>query len=189
MTSLHRAARAAALTLGTALFATVGPAQSSAAGGNSSVSEIRLGAAIHDSGPFSHGKENGADINGEVLFRDLGWLNGWHGELRPHLGATINTAGDTSALYFGLTATFDLTKLLFVEGSVGGAAHNGKHHSTDPNRKEFGCTVLFRESAGFGVKVSQKSNVMVYLDHISNANICSKNEGMETLGVRYGYRF
>ena len=29
----------------------------------------------------------------------------------------------------------------------------------------------------------------VTLDHISNANLCDQNEGLDTLGIRYGYRF
>ena len=30
---------------------------------------------------------------------------------------------------------------------------------------------------------------MFHFDHISNAKLCSTNEGLETFGIRYGYRF
>jgi hypothetical protein len=30
---------------------------------------------------------------------------------------------------------------------------------------------------------------LVTFDHISNAELASPNEGLDTLGVRYGYRF
>ena len=178
----------AAFAFGALLASATGLGDSFAAEGPF-ISEARLGAAYHDSGPFSHSKEKGADINAEVLFRDLHWLKRWNAEVRPHFGLSANTSGDTSQLYAGLTATFHLGERFFVEGSVGGSAHDGKHHSDDPHRKELGCTVLFRESAAFGINVTEHSNFEVYLDHISNANICSKNEGLETLGVRYGYRF
>ena len=30
---------------------------------------------------------------------------------------------------------------------------------------------------------------MVQLSHSSNAKLCSENEGLETIGIRYGYQF
>ncbi len=34
-----------------------------------------------------------------------------------------------------------------------------------------------------------KSFSAVLFDHISNANLAVPNEGMDSLGIRYGYRF
>ncbi len=184
MVKFHKATRAAAaLTIGCVLTVGADTARAEVP----ILSEARIGVSIHDSGGFSGRKEEGIDVNTEVLFHDLGWFP--RVKIRPHVGASINTKGDTSAIYAGLTASFYVWRGLFLEVSGGAAAHNGKHHTTDPNRKELGCTVLFRESFSAGYEVTRRSSVAVYLDHISNANICSKNEGMETLGVRYGYRF
>ena len=49
--------------------------------------------------------------------------------------------------------------------------------------------MLFRESASFGYILAERHGISVFLDHVSNANICDKNEGLENFGLRYGYRF
>lgn len=152
------------------------------------VSELRLGVLAHDVGVFSSNKEGGVDVNAEVLFRDLGWF-GKRVALRPHLGASINTGGDTSQLYFGLTSTLPLWHWGFFELSFGGSAHNGETDANIIGRKDLGCHLLFRESVSAGIYLNEHSSIAVVADHISNANICSKNEGLETVGVRYGYRF
>ena len=54
------------------------------------------------------------------------------GSPRPHIGADINTSGNTSDGYFGLTWGIMLIQNLFgagdgifVNGSLGGAVHDG----------------------------------------------------------------
>jgi len=37
--------------------------------------------------------------------------------------------------------------------------------------------------------IGEKTSLSLYLDHISNANLCDNNEGLETAGVRLGFRF
>jgi hypothetical protein len=159
-----------------------------AAEGPKRLSELRLGVLAHDVGPFSSRKEGGADINVEVLFRDLGWL-GERFMLRPHLGGSINTSSDTSQGYFGLTATAPIGRKLFFEFSFGGTVHNGNKNEGEIGKKDLGCRVLFRESISGGIYLGERSTLSVMLDHISNANLCDKNEGLESVGVRYGYRF
>lgn len=151
------------------------------------LSEVRLGVLAHDVGPFSSRKEDGADLNVEVLFKDFAWFK--KVGIRPHLGGAINTSGDTSYGYFGLTGTVPVGRKLFLELSVGGAVHNGNKNKNELGRKDLGCRVLFRESIGGGVYLGKHASLSVVLDHISNANLCEKNEGLETVGVRYGYRF
>ena len=56
-------------------------------------------------------------------------------------------------------------------------------------QKSLGCKVLFRESAALGYLVTEKHSLSVALDHISNASLCSSNEGLDALGMRCGYRF
>lgn len=169
-------------------LAAIGPLNSAIALDLTAVSEVRLGVLAHDQGIFSSHDEPGVGINGEVLFQDLGWL-GRTAALRPHLGVTVNTAGATSQTYFGITGTVPLSQWGFVEGSFGGSIHNGNLDKNEANRKDLGCRVLFRESVSVGVYLDEHSSVAAVADHISNASICDRNEGLEAVGIRYGYRF
>ena len=154
------------------------------------ISEVRLGilAHDHDLAPFSRSEENGIDGNFEILFRTPAWLEKY-GFPRPHLGASLNMSGDTSQVYSGLTWEWNLTQNWFFNFSLGASAHNGKTTTTKTDRKELGCRVLFRESMDIGYKFLRRHSVSAFFDHISNAKLCEKNEGLETLGLRYGYRF
>jgi lipid A 3-O-deacylase len=153
------------------------------------ISEVRLGVVAHDIGPFSSNEEDIiADYNGEILFNSPGFLDiVW--APRPHLGFTLNTGGDTSQVYAGLTWEYEFWRSWFIDFSLGGSLHNGKKQTTQINRKELGCHLLFRESFEIGYRFPGGHSVTGFLDHISNANICDANEGLESAGIRYGYRF
>ena len=152
------------------------------------LSEIRVGGLIHDEGPFSRNEEDGFDVNLEFLFVSPKILETiW--SPRPHIGGTFNTDGDTSQIYFGLSWEWAFWKSWFAGFSLGGSVHDGETETNELGRKELGCHLLFRESVEFGTRLSGKHGVSVFLDHISNANICDKNEGLENFGLRYGYRF
>lgn len=154
------------------------------------LSEIRVGLLAHDQGPFSSNKEDGPDVNLEFLFVSPDLLDAiW--SPRPHIGFTGNTADDTSQAYLGLTWEWGFWRRAFAEFSLGGAVHDGELTTNIVGRtkKELGCRVLFRESVAIGYKFAGRHSVMVHLDHMSNAGICVQNEGLENVGVRYGYRF
>ncbi len=152
--------------------------------------EVRGGILYHD----LMNRESGIDLNVEYLSRfaafDL-FIPGvkWRASIRPHVGATLNTAGDTSFVYGGYSLTVDLTERLFVEGSFGGMAHNGVHVSLDKSRLSLGCNVMFREAVSFGVRVTDHLNVSALLEHGSNAGQCEANNGLTNAGVRLGYTF
>ena len=152
------------------------------------LSEIRGGLLVHDEGLFSRNKEDGIDTNFEVLFKSPSMLDVVYAP-RPHLGATLNSSGNTSQAYLGLTWDWDFYRYFFLNFSLGGAFHTGENVTDDPKKKSLGCSVLFRESLDLGYKVSGPHSVMFHLDHISNAKLCSTNEGLETFGLRYGYSF
>lgn len=149
------------------------------------VSEIRLGVLGHDVGVFGSAKEEGPDLNGEVLFDPLRIL--W--APRPHLGVSLNTRGDTSQAYAGLTWSWNLTRDVFVEASLGGALHNGYDDTDRPDRKSLGFPLLFRESLGLGVRVGPNLTLSLFLDHVSNARLADRNQGLDNFGIRWGYRF
>lgn len=152
--------------------------------------EIRGGVLYHD----LMNRESGIDLNAEYLSRfaafDL-FVPGlrWRASIRPHIGASVNTAGDTSLVYGGYSLTLDLTDRLFIEGGFGGMAHNGVHVSADKSRLSLGCNVMFRESASLGVRITDHLNVSAMVEHGSNAGKCEVNNGITNAGVRLGYTF
>ncbi len=152
------------------------------------VSEIRGGVYAHDISFWSFHRENGMDINGEVLFTSPDWLEAvW--APRPHIGATINTDGNTSHAYTGLTWEWALPADFFVDANLGLSVHNGKLDTNNSRRKSLGSPVLFRLGAALGYNITEKVNVSVQFEHMSNAYIANPNEGMDNVGLRLGYRF
>ncbi len=151
-------------------------------------SEVRLGFLVHDQGVASHNKEGGYDGNLEVLFTspdflDIIWAP------RPHFGGSVNSQGDTSQVYLGLTWEWGFLDGAFFDFSFGGAYHTGETTTDARDKKELGCSVLFRESIDLGYRFDDHHGVSLFVDHISNAKLCSENEGLENFGLRYGYSF
>ncbi|PIW27137.1 MAG: hypothetical protein COW30_11615 [Rhodospirillales bacterium CG15_BIG_FIL_POST_REV_8_21_14_020_66_15] len=152
------------------------------------VAEISVGALMHDEGPFSNSKEDGFDGHIEVRFASPRFLDIiWSPE--PHIGANINSEGDTSQVFAGLSYEWNLWKGLFAGFSVGGAYHDGETDSHAADKKDLGCHLLFRESITLGWQLTEHHKIAAIFDHISNAKICDFNEGLENVGVRYSYRF
>jgi len=160
--------------------------------------EVKIGVLSHDIGFLTHHVETGADINLEVLFTPPDLLS-LIGSPRPHIGADINTAGNTSDGYLGLTWGWTLLPsvfgggALYANGSLGGAVHDGftggKASVPPPGRKLLGSAVLFRESAELGYQLTPMVSVSALLDHISNANLAPRNAGITSAGARLGFRF
>ena len=158
------------------------------AGGYGILSEIRLGAFLHDEGPFSRNKEDGIDANLEALFVSPEFLDLIFSP-RPHLGVSANPSGNTNQLYLGLTWEWEFLENAFFDFAWGGTIHDGETAEVDPEKKALGCRVLFRKAIDLGYRFQGHHGVMLHLDHASNAKVCDKNEGLESVGIRYGYRF
>lgn len=157
--------------------------------GGGFVSEIRIGALLHDRGPTTRRIEGGVNGNFEVLFSKLDFLD-FVWSPRPLVGVSINSRGDISQAYIGLGWQWDLDwRGTFVGFSLGGSIHNGDINTDRNDKKDLGCRALFRESAEVGIHFDARHSLSLMFDHISNAYICSQNEGLDTFGVRYGYRF
>jgi len=170
----------------------VPPMRAEPMGGRSGIasilSEVRVGALAHDEGPFGRHKENGVDGNLEFLFVSPDFLH-YILAPRPQLGVSVNSKGNTSSAYFGLNWEWKAWRGLFLDFSFGGMAHNGYNRTNLLDRKELGCHVLFRESLELGWRFAEKHSVSFLVDHSSNGRLCSKNEGLNDLGIRYGYSF
>jgi len=163
-------------------------AQSKRQDQHSILSEVRVGALAHDIGIFDSNREDGIDLNLEVhfvspRFLDIIWSP------RPHLGIAVNTAGDTNQIYGGLAWDWMFWEPFFVEGTLALAVHDGKLNNQFSERKALGCRVLFRESVSLGARFLKRHSISLQFAHISNADLCDHNAGLDTFGIQYGFRF
>ena len=98
------------------------------------LSEFRFGLSAQD--PWGAGGRDGsANLTGEILFAKPFTASDLFTSYfipRPHVGGSLNFDGQTSFAYAGLSWTIDVTPDVFVEGSLGGAVHNGKDHRSWP---------------------------------------------------------
>ena len=173
--------------------------QSSFAGGEFIPAPSESGRVLNEvrGGIFSHNvedddpSEDGADINVELLFNKPTWShpNRLINHLitpRPHIGGHVNTSNSTNMLYLGLTWNYQLTKNLFFESSFGAAVHDGPLNEV--GKLSYGCSLNFRESASFGWELSNQWNLLLTVDHMSNADLCDRNAGLTNVGARLGYK-
>jgi hypothetical protein len=151
--------------------------------------ELRLGVAAYDTGIFTTHSFNGTVINGELLFPSPDFLSAI-GSPRPMIGVDIATASHAIHFaYLGLNWDAHFTDRLYATWSLGGAitSANDLEHST--RYKNLGCKVLFHLGAGLGYDLSEHVSVELYADHFSNADLCTPNNGAESAGIRFAYRF
>ena len=73
--------------------------------------------------------------------------------------------------------------------AFGGAAHTGKLQTSRLDRKELGSRVLFYLATELGYRITPKHSVSLRVDHMSNASLADNNEGLDTVGLIYGYHF
>lgn len=175
-----------------ALVMASGPAMA-----QSIVEEARFGILAQSCCGFGINKEDGVGINAEAVFRSPRFLSVLAAP-RPVVGFTVaSDRGATSEFYAGLEWKLDLTDKLFVSTMLGGAVHNGETATYDPvadaDRVDttlfMGCRAHFRYAMDFGYWFTDRIRGSVYWSHISNAGLCTENEGLDHLGARIGYRF
>jgi lipid A 3-O-deacylase len=158
------------------------------------ITEVLVGVVDHDTGVINTDTEGGVDLTAELRFKPLG---GAFFEFlrspRPHLGFNLNDSGNTSALYTGLTWAWPFGNRYFLGVALGGAVHNGTLETNNREKRrndnELGCRVLFREAVELGFTFLKRHALSIRFDHLSNANLCDENEGLDTVGLVYGYRF
>jgi lipid A 3-O-deacylase len=153
------------------------------------ISELKLGALDHDTPGLWSGfgvEGQSVDANAEVLF--LPWAYTFGGYLRPAIGATINFNGDTSKAYADLRWEAEAASGVFFALGMGAAVHNGEINLVDPSRKALGAPVLFHPSAELGYRWDGVNSISFFADHMSNGFTQRYNDGMDTVGIRYGRR-
>lgn len=161
------------------------------------VSEIRGGIFAHsvdEPGTFLDvmNAERVQNLNVELLF-DTPGLTEWVtlGDLRPHIGATLNMAGLENMVYAGVSWTVPIfDSPVFAEVAFGGALHTGKNLGPTPMpARNLGCSLLFHEAASIGVHLTENASIMATIEHASNANLCLDNRGLTNMGIRIGWKF
>jgi hypothetical protein len=184
----RRAHFAAAVALGLGAAAAIGPTGTARA--SDLVHELKIGGLYHDPGDLWSGfrrEPRSLDINLEVQLGPHVYLFG--GTLRPVIGGSLNTSGGTSRGY--LDARFEIegrSGLYFALG-LGVAAHDGNIAPVDAGRKALGSRVLFHIPAEIGWRWDRHNGISVYFEHVSNGYTQDFNEGLDAIGIRYGYRF
>jgi hypothetical protein len=150
---------------------------------------IRTGILIHDVTLWSRTRaEGGIDLNAEVglKFPDYPLFEG---RLNSNLGFSLNSQGDTSKVYSGLLWEHIWKSGMFLNFGLGLAVHNGQIETGDDNQKELGSRILFRIPIEVGIYFARHHGVSIMFDHVSNAYLANPNEGLDTIGLRYSYRF
>jgi lipid A 3-O-deacylase len=177
MTYLKRTALAAAALL-PALAAT--PAHAD---------EVFGGVYAHDvDWVTSSGIEDGVDVEIGWRGKKLEFLDAIGGP-RPHVLLSVNSAGDTSFAAAGIS--WKIGRTLYLRPGVGVAVHTGPDHF-DPTRRRIwlGSRVLFEPELGIGVRLNDRASVEASWVHLSHAQLLNKqNPGLDTVGVRFNYRF
>jgi lipid A 3-O-deacylase len=157
---------------------------------NGLIYELKGGALYHDLPGFWSGfqaEKTSLDLNIEAQLSPA--MNAFFGTIRPAIGASMSTAGQTSMAYVDARYTYDAPSGLFYAIGLGAAIHDGQLHLTDYSRKALGSRILFHIPLEFGYRFDAHNSVSAYFEHMSNAYTQRNNEGMDRLGVRYGYRF
>jgi lipid A 3-O-deacylase len=155
------------------------------------IHELKIGAQVHDV-PYMwsgfHKEPYNVDLNLEAQFGPSVML--WRGTIRPVIGTTINFDGFTSKAYGGARWQWELPSCdTFIAIGLAVAIHNGETFTSDPEYKQLGRRVLFHDSIEVGYRIDYNRSVSVFFEHISNASTAAKNQGLDTLGLRLGYRF
>jgi hypothetical protein len=152
---------------------------------------VRVGAFAHNIGMREEGE---VDVSAHVVTSRIGGGSAVPTDfvdflLKPrlHAGVMVNTVGDTSYAYAGLTWRADLFAGFFGEFEFGGAVNN---YAEAEDRIDMGCHVTFRESAGLGYRFSEHIDLIASIEHASHAHLCGeRNSGITNVGMRLGYRF
>jgi hypothetical protein len=149
---------------------------------------IRTGILAHDVPVWSRSRQEGrVDFNAELILR---FPNSrlFSGVVRTNLGFSLNNQGDTSKVYSGLLWEYIWNSGLFLDLGLGLAAHDGDLENSD-DKKELGSRILFRIPIEIGLLLTQHQGISIMFDHVSNAYLADPNEGLDTIGLRYTYRF
>lgn len=184
--TLHMARCLKLPAISLALFASLAPAMA----GEGIVREVRVGVLAHDVPDLWSGfrvEDDAVAINIEAMLTPS--LSVLGGNIHPAIGGSIATQGGTSNAYIDARWEIETPSGIFFGVGLGATVHDGELGPGDENMKWLGSRVLFHIPAEIGYRLNTRDSVSVYFEHMSNAYTADYNEGLDRLGVRYGYRF
>jgi len=151
---------------------------------------MRIGMAAHDVDGLWSGdsKEDGPDLCVEIIFSRT-VFQFLAATAYPNAGVSINTRGNTSSLYGGFLLQWSGAAPLIFSTGLGLAVHNGATETDSADQKSLGSRLLFRIPIEAGYIIAPHHRITLAFAHVSNAYLATPNEGMDTLGIFYGYQF
>lgn len=180
------------LALAATAFAFVPPLARDAAAADWSIKEVRAGVtgSIQARSTFEPGFFPTVALYFDPLDRASAVT--WKETLlrpRVHAGLSISSAGEASQVFAGLNWTVDVTDRFYIDLGFGGTAHNGDNKDDGTNGPKLGCTLMFREYAAAGFRLTDKLDIVASIDHSSNADQCDPNDGISHAGLSLAYKF
>jgi lipid A 3-O-deacylase len=171
------------------LVAALAPMHARAQATSPYIYEAKFGVLAHDVPDLWSGfrLERGVDINGELLLAPALPVLG--GAIRPVIGGTVNTEGYTSKAYFGARWQIETSIGIYFGLGLGAGVHDGHLVPDAADRKALGGRWLFHIPAEIGYRFDHHHSISIYFEHMSNGNTQTYNEALDSLGLRYGYRF
>lgn len=154
------------------------------------VEELKLGVLAHDVPDLWSGfraEPSAIAINIEALLSPSIAVFG--GRIQPAIGGSIATDGGTSNAYLDARWQYETPSGIFFALGLGGTIHDGQLELKDLDRKALGSRLLFHIPVEIGYRLDDHNSLSAYFEHMSNANTSDPNEGLDRIGVRYGYRF
>ncbi len=168
------------------------------------VDEVHVGIMAHNicvTDCKNAGKEEGPNVEFQVSFDSPGFLN-WAGAPQPYVVASVNVAGDTSFGGAGLEWRWEFAEGWALEPGVGYIVHDGELTNPFANgtpeaaafaaeHVQLGSRDLFRTSLGLTRDFEGPWEAELFFSHLSHGQILGegRNQGMDQLGVRFGYQF
>jgi lipid A 3-O-deacylase len=154
------------------------------------IDEVRFGVLAHDVPGLWSGwtiENRKPDLNGEIILSPSLAFAG--GKIRPALGGTWHTGGGTSKAYVDARWEYQTALGVFFGLGLGVAVHNGYRDTISSDHKALGSRVLFHIPIEVGYRFDNGQTLSVYFEHMSNGYTQRANEGLDSLGIRYGFRF
>lgn len=168
------------------------------------IDEVRLGVMAHNLCVLdcdNADKEDGPNINGEIVFSSPDFLNLiW--SPRPYVMGSVNTAGDTSFGGAGLHWNWDFAEGWSLEPGVGYVVHDGeldfpfpqgdpRNNPISESKVFLGSRDLFRTSLSLNRDLAGPWGVQLMYEHLSHGQILGngRNQGLDNIGVRVSYAF
>jgi lipid A 3-O-deacylase len=168
------------------------------------IDEVHVGVMAHNicvTNCKNANKEDGPNVEVQVSFDSPGFLS-WAFSPQPYVMAAINTAGNTSHAGIGLEWRWEFAEGWAVEPGIGYVVHNGENENPfapgTPENAAFneehvlmGSDDLFRTSIALTRDFEGPWEGSLIFTHLSHGQILGngRNQGLDSLGIRFGYQF